>query len=66
VRGGGGGGGGSETVTNGVVTSVDVVSSSGSGALDTYAVGHVRKRWKWPAGTTASYTQPFRFILKQG
>ena len=52
------------SVSNGAVSGVRVVSSSGSGALDTYAIGHVQKRWKWPPGTTRTYTQPFRFVLK--
>lgn len=51
-------------VKNGAVGSVQVVSSSGSPALDEYAVGHVRRRWKWPATTSQTFTQPFRFVLK--
>ncbi len=52
------------TVENGAVRSVRVVSSSGSSALDQYAVSHVQRRWKWPAGTSQTFTQPFRFVLK--
>ena len=52
------------SVGNGTVSSVRVVTSSGSSALDAYAVRHVEKRWKWPPGTTTTYTQPFRFVLK--
>lgn len=51
-------------VKNGAVGAVQVVSSSGSPALDEYAVGHVRRRWKWPATTSQTFTQPFRFVLK--
>ncbi len=52
------------TVENGAVGSVRVVSSSGSTSLDEYAVSHVQRRWKWPAGTSQTFTQPFRFVLK--
>ncbi|MES2468845.1 MAG: TonB family protein [Verrucomicrobiota bacterium] len=52
------------TVKNGAVGSVRVVSSSGSTSLDEYAVSHVQRRWKWPAGTSQTFTQPFRFVLK--
>ncbi len=52
------------TVKNGAVGSVQVVSSSGSSALDQYAVSHVQRRWKWPATTSQTFTQPFRFVLK--
>lgn len=52
------------TVKNGAVGSVRVVSSSGSTSLDDYAVSHVQRRWRWPAGTSQTFTQPFRFVLK--
>lgn len=52
------------SVVNGAVSDVRVISGSGSAALDAYAVSHVRKRWKWPAGTTSTFTQPFRFVLR--
>ena len=51
-------------VKNGAVGSVRVVSSSGSTSLDDYAVSHVQRRWRWPAGTSQTFTQPFRFVLK--
>jgi protein TonB len=51
-------------VENGAVGSVRVVSSSGSTSLDEYALSHVQRRWKWPAGTSQTFTQPFRFVLK--
>ena len=52
------------TVENGAVGSVRVVGSSGSTSLDEYAVSHVQRRWKWPVGTSQTFTQPFRFVLK--
>ena len=52
------------TVKNGAVGSVRVDRSSGSPSLDQYAVSHVQRRWKWPATTSQTFTQPFRFVLK--
>lgn len=52
------------SVTDGAVSDVRLVSSSGSAALDQYAVSHVQRRWKWSAGTTRTFIQPFRFVLQ--
>ncbi len=52
------------SVNDGAVTGVRLISSSGSAALDRYAISHVQRRWKWPAGTTRLFTQPFRFVLQ--
>jgi TonB family protein len=52
------------SVNDGAVTAVRIVSSSGFPSLDQYAVSHVQRRWKWSAGTTRTFTQPFRFVLK--
>ena len=51
-------------VKNGAVASVRVLNSSGSAALDQYAVNHVQRRWKWPVTISQTFTQPFRFVLK--
>lgn len=51
-------------VVDGSVTGVRLITSSGHASLDQYAISHVQRRWKWSAGTTRTFTQPFRFVLK--
>lgn len=50
--------------TNGLPTSVDVLSSSGSGLLDNAALDQVRRRWRWPSGPERKYIAPIRFEIR--
>ncbi len=50
--------------TNGLPTSVDVLSSSGFGSLDSAALDQVRRRWRWPSGAERRYIAPIRFELR--
>ena len=51
------------SVVNGGVTSVRVLKSSGSALLDETTLSHVQRRWKWPAGTTQTFTRPITYRL---
>ena len=50
--------------TSGFPTSVDILSSSGSGTLDYAALDQVRRRWHWPAGPVRKYIAPIRFEMR--
>lgn len=49
---------------SGAVESVSVIGSTGFSALDEYAASHVRRNWRWPAGTAHRYTLPLTFRLR--
>jgi protein TonB len=49
---------------SGAVDGVTVIGSTGFSALDEYAASHVRRNWRWPAGTSHRYTLPLTFRLR--
>ena len=49
---------------SGAVESVSVIGSTGFSSLDEYAASHVRRNWRWPAGTAHRYTLPLTFRLR--
>lgn len=49
---------------SGAVDGVSVIGSTGFSALDEYAASHVRRNWRWPAGTPHRYTLPLTFRLR--
>jgi TonB family protein len=49
---------------SGAVESVSVIGSTGFNSLDEYAASHVRRNWRWPAGTAHRYTLPLTFRLR--
>jgi len=48
----------------GAVEGVNVVSSTGYSALDSYAVSWVRRNWRWGGGSANRYTLPLTFRLR--
>lgn len=48
----------------GAVEGVNVISSTGYSALDSYAVSWVRRNWRWPGGASNRYTLPLTFRLR--
>ncbi len=52
------------SVSNGVISNVRALTSSGSAALDAYTISYLKKHWKAKPGTTHTYTQRFRFVLQ--
>ena len=49
---------------SGAVESVSVIGSTGFSSLDEYAASHVRRNWRWPAGSAHRYTLPLTFRLR--
>ena len=49
---------------SGIPSSVEVTTSSGSGALDSAARDTVSRRWRWPAGSVRKFIIPVRFVLQ--
>lgn len=48
----------------GTVTSIRVLSTSGSSELDSYASSWIQRRWRFPAGAPTTYNVPFHFVLR--
>lgn len=48
----------------GAVEGVNVISSTGYSALDSYAVSWVRRNWRWGGGAANRYTLPLTFRLR--
>lgn len=49
---------------SGIPSSVEVTTSSGSGALDSAARDTISRRWRWPAGSVRKFIVPVRFVLQ--
>ena len=49
---------------SGIPSSVEITSSSGSGALDSAARDAISRRWRWPAGSVRKFIIPIRFVLQ--
>ncbi|HTI69630.1 MAG TPA: energy transducer TonB [Candidatus Limnocylindria bacterium] len=54
-----------EVAEDGVVTTAEVQSSSGSNSLDRQAVQFLKRKWRWPAGEQRKYIVPVEFSLQQ-
>ncbi len=48
----------------GIPSSVEVTTSSGSGALDNAARDTISRRWRWPSGGVRKFIVPVRFVLQ--
>ncbi len=49
---------------SGIPSSVEVNTSSGSGALDNAARDTISRRWRWPSGSVRKFIIPVRFVLQ--